>query len=117
MKIVDVFNPGRVKRPPDKVISLLSSKKFVEHGFVIQKVELRQYIEKKDDKLGNFMLITSYVDTDKGSIETTYDEGYLGDDSLEKITSFLTSNLGISGLILRSIISLREEIKKSNSLH
>jgi len=47
MKIVDVFNPERIKRPPDKVISLLSSKKFVEHGIAIQKVELRQYLEKK----------------------------------------------------------------------
>ena len=115
MKIVDVFNPERIKRPPDKVISLLSSKKFVEHGFEIQKVELRQYLEKKNDKLGNFSLITSYVDTDKGSIEMTYQEGYLGNDALEKTSSFLTSNLGISGLILRSVISLKEEIKKSNS--
>jgi len=55
------------------------------------------------------------VDTDKGSIEMTYEEGYLSDDALEKISSFLTSNLGISGLILRSIISMKEEIKKSNS--
>ncbi len=115
MKIVDIFNPERIKRSPDKVISLLSSKKFEEHGFSIQKVELRQYLEKKDAKLGNFSLITSYVDTDKGSIEMTYDEGYLGDNALEKISNFLTSNLGISGLILRSVISLKEEIKKSNS--
>ena len=115
MKIVDVFNPERIKRTPNKVISLLSSKKFVEQGFSIQKVELRQYLEKKDDKLGNFSLITAYVDTNKGSIEMTYEEGYLRDDALEKISSFLTSNLGISGLILRSIISIKEEIKKSNS--
>ncbi len=65
--------------------------------------------------MGNFSLITSYVDTDKGSIEMTYEEGYLGNDALEKISSFLTSNLGISGLILRSVISIKEEIKKSNS--
>jgi len=45
----------------------------------------------------------------------TYQEGYLGNDALEKTSSFLTSNLGISGLILRSVISLKEEIKKSNS--
>ena len=115
MKIIDVFNPERIKRPPDKVISLLSSKKFVEHGFAIQKIELRQYLEKKVNKQGNFSLITSYVDTDKGSIEMTYQEGYLEEDALEKISNFLISNLGISGLILRSVISLKEEIKKSNS--
>ena len=115
MKIVDVFNPERIKRLPDKVISLLSTKKFEEQEFTIQKVELRQYFEKKDEKFGKFSLITSYVETDKGSIEMTYQEGYLGKDALEKTASFLTSNLGISGLVLRSVISLKEEIKKSNS--
>ena len=114
MKFIDVFNPERIKRTPDKVISLVS-KNIEEQDFVIHKVELRQYIEKKDEKLGNFSLITSYVDTNKGSIEMTYQEGFLSDDALEKTSRFLTSNLGISGLILRSVISLKEEIKKSNS--
>ncbi len=115
MKIVEVFKPERVNRTPDHSISLLSQKEFEDHGFKIKKVELRQYLESIDAKLGQFSLITSFVETDKGTIEMTYEEGYLGEKSLEQISKFLTSNLGISGLILRSVISLKEEIKKSHS--
>jgi hypothetical protein len=38
-----------------------------------------------------------------------YDEGFRGEDSLLRASKFLISNLGISGLILRSVISLREK--------
>ena len=38
-----------------------------------------------------------------------YDEGFRGDDSLSRAKEFLISNLGISGLILRSVIALREK--------
>ena len=114
MKIIEVFKPQRVNRNPDNSITLLSSE-IEDQGFKIKKVELRQYLESKDSKKGQFSLITSYVETDKDSIEMTYEEGYLGEKSLDQIAKFLTTNLGISGLILRSIISLKEEIKKSHS--
>ena len=65
--------------------------------------------ERTDQKLGVYSLITSFVETDKGSIEMIYDEGFRGEEPLLRATEFLTSNLGISGLILRSIISLREK--------
>jgi len=54
------------------------------------------------------------VETDKGIIEMIYDEGFHGENALEKATEFITKNLGISSLVLRSIISLKEELKKSN---
>jgi hypothetical protein len=41
-----------------------------------------------------------------------YDEGFRGDDSLNRTKQFLVSTVGISGLILRSIIALRQEISK-----
>jgi hypothetical protein len=44
-----------------------------------------------------------------------YDEGYRGHNSLEAAKKFIISNLGISSLILRSIIALEEEIKKYNA--
>ena len=47
-----------------------------------------------------------------GSVEMIYDEGFRGENPLLRAAEFLTSNLGISGLILRSIISLRENTKK-----
>ena len=111
MKIIDVAKPERIQRPPDKSISLFSSANYAEHGFVIKNVQLRLYVEKTDEKMGPYSLITTLVETDKGSIEMTYDEGFRGKDSLERAAEFLISNLGISGLILRSLIALKEEIK------
>ena len=115
MNIIDLSNPERVNRRPDDSIVLFSLGNFTEQGFSISKVELRLYVEKIDDKLGPYSLITSFVETDKGSVEMIYDEGFRGKDSLNRTVEFLTSNLGISGLILRSIITLREEIEKAMS--
>jgi hypothetical protein len=111
MKIVDLHDPTRVDRTPDDVIVMVSSGDFAQDDFIICKVELRLYHERVDDKLGVFSLITSFVETDVGSVEMIYDEGFRGDNSLSRAAEFITSNLGISGLILRSIISLREKIK------
>jgi len=109
MTIVDLHDPQRVNRTPDDVKVLLSSGNFVQDNFVISKVELRLYNERTDEKLGVYSLITSFVETDKGSVEMIYDEGFRGEGPLLRAAEFLTSNLGISGLILRSIISLREK--------
>jgi len=114
MNIVDLHDPQRVNRNPDKVQVLFSSGDFLEQGFSVSRVELRLYLEKTDVDLGQYSLITSFVDTDKGSVEMIYDEGFRGDDSLDRTVQFLTSNLGISGLILRSIITLRDGIEKQH---
>ena len=109
MNIVDLHDPQRVNRPPDDVEVLLSSGNFVQDGFTISKIELRLYNERTDEKLGDYSLITSFVETEKGSVEMIYDEGFRGDDSLSRAKEFLISNLGISGLILRSVIALHEK--------
>ncbi|MEX0863135.1 hypothetical protein [Nitrosopumilus sp.] len=110
MNIIDLYDPQRVDKIPDDVKVLLDSGNFIQDEFKILKVELRLYVEKTDLSLGTYSLITSFVQTDKGSIEMIYDEGFRGEDSLLRSADFLTSNLGVSGLILRSIISLREKI-------
>ena len=107
MNLIDIHDPQRVNRTPDNVEVLLSSGNFVQDGFTISKVELRLYKERTDEKLGDYSLITSFVETNKGSVEIIYDEGFRGESPLSRAVEFLTSNLGISGLILRSIISLR----------
>ena len=112
MDVVDLHDPNRVNKKPDDIVVLLSSGKFIQDEFIISQVELRLYIERIDEHLGTYSLITSFVDTDKGSVEMIYDEGFRGDQSLLRASEFLTSNLGISGLILRSIISLREKNSK-----
>jgi hypothetical protein len=109
LKIIDVVGPERVDRKPDRTVILLSSGNFVQQGFIIKKIELRLFIEKIDEKLGPFSLITSLVETDKGMVEMTYDEGYRGEDALEKTASFILNNLGLSGIILRSIIALESK--------
>ncbi len=109
MIIVDLYDPQRVNKTPDCVEILLSSGSFVQDGFTISKVELRLYNERTDEKLGVYSLITSFVETDKGSVEMIYDEGFRGEESLLRAAEFLTSTLGISGLVLRSIISLRKK--------
>lgn len=111
MNIVDLHDPTRVDRTPDAVEVLLSSGNFFQDNFKISRVELRLYSEHTDEKLGVFSLITSFVETDKGSIEMIYDEGFRGEGSLLRASKFLKSNLGISGLILRSVIALEEKLK------
>ncbi len=110
MNVIDLHDPQRVNRKPDGVYSLFSSGNFIQDDFTISKVELRLYNERFDEKLGFYSLITSFVDTDKGSIEMIYDEGFRGENPLLRAADFLSSNLGISGLILRSIISLSEKL-------
>ena len=109
MKIIDLYDPLRVNKLPDGVEILMSSGNFLQDEFIISKVELRLYNEQIDAKLGTFSLITSFVETDKGSVEMIYDEGFRGENPLKRTREFLISNLGISGLILRSIICLREK--------
>jgi hypothetical protein len=111
LKIIDLHNPERVNRQPDQIEILFSSGDFEEQGFLVKSVELRLYVEKNDEKLGPFSLITSFVHTNKGSVEMIYDEGYRGDDSLERAVKFLISNLGLSALILRSLIALKSNIQ------
>ena len=110
MKIIDLTNPERVNKKPDNFEVLFSSDDYEAQGFLINRVELRPYVEHVDDNLGPYSLITSFVQTNKGSVEMIYDEGYHGQDFLNRTITFLVSNLGLSGLILRSIISLQSKI-------
>ena len=106
MRYIDISNPKRVDRNPDKIIELLSNGNITEKGYQIKNIQLRLYIEKHDKELGQYSLITSFINTDSGSVEMIYDEGYRGNDALETCSKFLTENLGVSSLILRSLIFL-----------
>ncbi len=112
MKFVDLHDPKRVEREPDQVKILFSNGIFSEQGIRVNRAELRLYLEKTDESLGPYSLITSLVETDIGSIEMLYDEGYRGDNSLDRVVAFLTEHLGISALILRSVIALKENYQK-----
>ena len=108
---VEVSDPKRIEGGPDKTEVLLGSGRFAERGFVISRVELRLYKEGADQKLGPYSLITSFVGTDRGSIEITYDEGYRGEMALERTAKFVSSELGLSALVLRALIALDAQIR------
>ena len=115
MKIIDNVNPNRINRTPDKTVQLLTSGGFVEQGYTIKLIELRQFIEKTDVKLGQYSLITSFVETDKGQVEMIYDEGFRGENALERAANFVLNNLGLSGIIIRSIVYLNQELDKQST--
>jgi len=110
MDIIDLHDPSRINKNPDKIKFLLQNGNFIQDEFEISDIELRLYLEKIDEKLGPYSLITSFVKTNKGTIEMIYDEGFLGEDALTRAFTFLTTNLGLSGLVLRSVISIRQKI-------
>jgi hypothetical protein len=116
MKIIDVIDQKRIDSVPNKTIVLMYAGKFLERGHVVKNVSLNLYIQKKDENLGPYSLITALVETDKGIIEMTYDEGYRGINAIEEAAAFLTSHLGLSGLILRSIIQMDQSMNKNNLL-
>lgn len=115
-KIVEVADPHRIDKAPDKTVVLMSDGKFLEQGHIVKNICLNLYLLRKDKKLGPYSLITVLVETDKGVIEMTYDEGYRGANAIEEAVAFLTSHIGISGLILRSIIQLDQSMNKNNLL-
>jgi len=115
VKVVDVINPQRINKTPDKTIVLLSGGNFIEQGFTVKDIQLCLYLQKHDEKLGPYSLMTVLINTDKGEIEMTYDEGYRGKNALEEAAGFLTTNLGLSSLILRSIIQLKTELEKAKT--
>ncbi len=110
MKIIDIAEPNRINRKPDQTITLIHDGTSIQDGFQIKTVEMRSYIQNTNEKLGHYTIITVFVETDKASIEILYDEGYRGKSALTDTVKFLTENLGLSSIILRSTISLKNKI-------
>jgi len=106
LKYIDIPNPKRLEREPDKIISILTNGNSIENGYEIRNVFLRLYIEKIDKELGPYSVVTSLVETTEDSVEMIYDEGYFDTKEFENISKFLINNLGISSLILRSLVFL-----------
>ena len=112
MKFVDVPDSKRIERDPDNRNIVFSDGKITQDDVEIKKIELLEYKINTDQNLGTYSIITALVDTDQGLIEILYDEGYRGDDALTDSTNMLVQNLGLSGLILRSLISLKNKLGK-----
>ena len=110
MKFVDIPDSKRIEREPDDRTLIFSDGKITQDGVEIKKIELLHYRIKTDQNLGEYSIITALVDTDHGQIEILYDEGYRGNDALNESANMLIQNLGLSGLILRSLISLKNKL-------
>ena len=113
MKFVDVPDSQRIQCKPDTRIVIFTDGKIMQEDVEIKQIELLQYKIKNDENLGQYSIITALVDTDRGTIEILYDEGYRGDDALNESANMLIQNLGLSGLILRSLISLKNQLEKN----
>ena len=113
MKFVDIPDSNRIVNEPDDRSMIFSDGKITQDDIEIQKIELLQYKIKNDEELGVYSIITALVDTDHGIIEILYDEGYRGHNALHESVNLLIQNLGLSGLILRSIISLKNQLEKN----
>jgi hypothetical protein len=96
-----------IKNDPDKSVILLANGKIKIQGFIVEHMEIRQYIGKNDPSLGNYSLLTVLIKTDKGMIETKYDEGFRGDDAIESAVTMLTQYGGFASVINRALIELQ----------
>ncbi|NMI83227.1 MAG: hypothetical protein EX286_01050 [Candidatus Nitrosopelagicus brevis] len=112
MKFVDVPDSKRIERDTDNRNVVFSDGKITQDDVEIKKIELLEYKINTDQNLGTYSIITALVDTDQGQIEILYDEGYRGDNALNDSANMLIQNLGLSGLILRSLISLKNKLGK-----
>ena len=112
MKFVDVVDSKRIEKEPNNRNVIFSDGKITQDGVEIKQIELLQYKIKTDENLGEYSIITALVDTNQDQIEILYDEGYRGDDALNESANMLIQNLGLSGLILRSLISLKNKLGK-----
>ena len=110
MKIIDIAEPSKIDREPDQFRTIIQNGNSIQDGFQTKTLEMRLYNQRIDQSLGTFTIITAYVQTDKGSIEILYDEGYRGETALDDSVKLLTGNLGLSSLIMRCIISLKNKI-------
>ncbi|AIF84382.1 hypothetical protein NTE_02329 [Candidatus Nitrososphaera evergladensis SR1] len=100
--------PGRIRGPPAKSKVLMSDMAMQNQGFVITKVEMCQYVERTDEKLGDYSLLIAIVHTDRGTVEMKYDEGFRGPDAFDSAVTMLLQYVGLSALINRALIALSE---------
>ena len=106
-KIRDIDVSRITKQIPDKSLTLLNDGKNESQGFIIEHIELRQYIENVDPSLGNYSLLTVLIKTDKGEVEMKYDEGFRGINAIESAAMMLTQYAGLAALINRALIELQ----------
>ena len=105
MKKTDI-EEGRIKNPPDDATVLFEGN-MQSQGHTITRIELRQYVERTDEKLGDYSLLTALIQTANGTVEMKYDEGFRGNDALKSAATLLQQYVGLASLINRALIELQ----------
>jgi hypothetical protein len=106
IKVSDI-DRDRIKRNPDKSTILLTNVKVENQGYTIEHIEIRQYVEKIDPKLGPYSLLTIFIKTNKDIIEMKYDEGFRGNNAIDSAVTMLKQYVGFAPLINRVLIELQ----------
>ena len=106
IKVSDV-DCDRINRNPDKSVVLLTNVKIENQGYIIEHIEIRQYIEKSDPTLGSYSLLTIFIKTNNDIVEMKYDEGFRGDNAIDSAVTMLKQYVGFASLINRALIELQ----------
>src|SRR5690606_18140553 len=100
---------GRINRPPDKSKIILGKGSQTDQGFARQKIGMRQYIERRDDRPGDYSLLTAVVETDRRTGERKYHGGLRRPHACGAATTFPTQYVGLASLTNRALIELQRQ--------
>ena len=103
--ILDLETNNLLQQSPKNSKIILSNIIYDSIHF-IKKLELLMYITNNHKILGDYSILVSIIETDKGTIIMKYDEGYRGKDVFDNSIKMLTQYSGLSSLINRALIEL-----------
>ena len=103
--ILDLETNNLLQQSPKNSKIILSNIMYDSIHF-IKKLELLMYITNNHKILGDYSILVSIIETDKGTVIMKYDEGYRGKDVFDNSIKMLTEYSGLSSLINRALIEL-----------
>ena len=103
--ILDLETKNLLQQSPKNSKIILSNIMYDSIHF-IKKLELLMYITNNHKILGDYSILVSIVETDKGTVIMKYDEGYRCKDVFDNSIKMLTQYSGLSSLINRALIEL-----------
>ena len=103
--ILDLETNNLLQQSPKNSKIILSNIMYDSIHF-IKKLELLMYITNTHKILGDYSILISIIETDKGTVIMKYDEGYRGKDVFDNSIKMLTQYSGLSSLINRALIEL-----------
>jgi len=103
--VLDLETNNLLQQSPKNRKIILSNIMYDSIHF-IKKLELLMYITNNHKILGDYSILVSTIETDKGTVIMKYDEGYRGKDVFDNSIKMLTQYSGLSSLINRALIEL-----------